>query len=318
MRMKSLAGAVLLLSATIINAAAQSDAYPSRSIRIVVPAASGGGIDPPARRLAEFLREHLGQPVIVDNKPGANGALAIGEVQRSAPDGYTLLMVNDAPLTVVPVLSKDAKYNAATDLTTVSVMAAGGCNVLVISADSPVKTLADFVALSKQQDITYATPSVGSPAHIGAEEFRRASGITMAQIHYKAAPPATLDVIAGRVTVFFANTVNAEGQIKAGRLRPLAVSTDKRCTSLPEVPTIAESGFPGFDTGKLWLGLFGPANLPVDVVARLSQALVAAKGAEPVRSGFLLTSTPFDPKGAAESKAFVVTDIQNMKARLKD
>lgn len=295
---------------------AQTDLYPSKPIRIVVPAAGGGGVDPTARRLGEFLSGALGQPVIIDNKPGANGALAAAEVMRAAPDGYTLLMTNDAPLTILPVISKEVKYDASRDLTAVSILGSGGCNVLVISADSPVKTLSDFIKLTQTDDVTYATPSVGSPAHIVSEEFIRASKVKMRPIHYKAAPPAMVDVMGGRVTVFFANTINADTHIKSGKLRPLAVSPAKRCATLPDVPTVAESGYAGFDTGQLWLGLFGPANLPAGVANKLAQAVATGRTTETLRAAFAATSVVYDPKSAAASRDFVAADVVAMKKRL--
>jgi tripartite-type tricarboxylate transporter receptor subunit TctC len=302
------------------TAFAQSGTYPSKVVRIVVSAAPGGGIDPTARQLAEYLKGKTGKSFIVDNKPGANGAIAIAEVTKAAPDGYTLLWVNDAPISIIPALSKDIRYDPSKDLTAISVVATGGCNVLVVGSDSPVKSLKEFVDFAKASPnaVTYATPSAGSPAHIVAEEFKKVSGIEMRPVHYKAAPLAIPDVITGRVTAFFANTINADPHIKSNKLRPLAVSSLQRCPSLPDVPTIAESGYPNFASGQLWLGLFAPAGTPSDVVDRIFDLIKDAPSSQPVRAAFLQTSTPIAPKPPQDSKAFVQADIDQMKQKLKD
>ncbi len=312
---------IILTTATfafaLVGQAAAQD-YPKDTIRIVVAAAAGGGLDPSARQLADAMKETAKVPVIIDNRPGANGTLAVAEVIRSAPDGYTLLFANDAPFTIVPILSKSVRYDRKRDLEDVSVLAEGGCNVLVVAADSPWTTLADFIAAAQKSpgQITYATPGVGSPAHISSEAFADATKVKLRAVHYKSAPEATPDVITGRVSAFFANTINAVPYISSGQLKPLAVTAAERCATLPDVATVAESGYPGFEAGRMWIGLFAPKGTPAEVIARVQDMVIQAKGAESVVNAFAMTSNTYAPLDPAASTLKIDADVAGMADRL--
>jgi tripartite-type tricarboxylate transporter receptor subunit TctC len=267
---KWLAGAVLC--AFSAGAAAQ---YPAKPIHIVAPSAPGDGSDLTARLISDKLSAVLGQPVIVDNKPGAGGVVGTEFAARQPADGYTLIMANAGSHAINAALYSKLSYDPAKDFTAVALVAVSP-NMMVVNPALPVKSVGEFIAYAKAHpgEINYASGGNGSSAHLSAELFKSMTGIQMNHVPYKGATPALTDLIGGQVQVMIGNLSPMLPHVKAGKLRALAVTTLKRYPGLPEVPTVAESGLAGFET-VAWFGLFAPAGTPKDIVNRLNREVNA-------------------------------------------
>lgn len=269
--------AVALLGLGAASAAAQS--YPSQPIRFIVGFSPGSATDLVARYLAEDLRQRLGQPVIVENRPGANGSIAATLVARAAPDGYTILISNASTMTTNHLLYKDIKYDPLVDLAPVA-MVISAPFVLVINPSNPktksVATFADFVKLAtaKPDAIDYGTGGIGNLAHLSFELLGTTIGARMVHVPYAGAAPAQAALLSGQVDAAF-DTPNALPLIQSGKLKALAVSTAVRWRDLPDVPTVAESGYPSFAT-SFWTGAVAPAKTPQPVIDTLYKAIMAA------------------------------------------
>jgi tripartite-type tricarboxylate transporter receptor subunit TctC len=258
----------LALLACAMPIAAQD--YPVKSVRILVGFAPGGGIDISARLLAPGLGTALGQQVIVDNRPGAGSNIAAELAAKAPPDGYTLLLASIA-LAINPSLYGKLPFDPARDFTPIG-QTGTMSNILVVHPVLPVGNVREFVALAKRQPgkLSYATPGAGSSAHLAGELFRKAAGIDMVIIPYKGGGQAVIDVIAGHVPVFFASVPVVMSHVKDGRFKALAVTTARRAAAMPDTPTIAESGYPGYEVNN-WYGLVAPAGTPRAVVERLAR-----------------------------------------------
>lgn len=259
------------LCASLLHA----QAWPTKTIKLVVPFPPGGSTDAVGRQLAQELTKLLGQPVIIENKGGANGNIGSDFVAKSAPDGYTLLAsgvgsnaINYSLYRTMPFSDKDFAH--------VSLLATGP-NVLVVNPDFPAKTFAEFIALVKASPGKYshASSGSGSSGHLAMKMLELASGISLVHVPYKGGGPAIMDTIAGQVPILFINQDNALPQVQAGKLRALAVASLERNPVYPTVPTIAESGFPGFSAVS-WFGLTTPAGTPKDVIQKLNEATTKA------------------------------------------
>jgi len=258
--------AALVFSILCLPALAQQ--YPAKPVRIVVPFAPGGGSDFIARFMAQRLTESLGSQVIVENKPGAGGVLGIEQGVKAPADGYTLTLIASS-YTVNPSIYK-LNFNPETDITPIIQMSQGPL-LVVVSPGVPVKTIKELIALAKAKpgEVTFASSGQGSVIHLATELFNTMAGTKMNHIPYKGTGPALTDTLAGQTNVFFSSTANAMPHVKAGKLRAVAVTTAKRIPALPDVPTVAESGVPGYDV-VLWHGLIGPKGLPRAVVDRIN------------------------------------------------
>jgi tripartite-type tricarboxylate transporter receptor subunit TctC len=275
MRLISALAAALAVVAGIGPAAGQSpDKYPDKPIRIMAPYAPGGNIDVTARIIADKLKDVLGVTVVVENKPGASGMIGSDIVARSAPDGYNLLVAANS-LVAVPAIYGNAPYNWKTAFQPISHIQAVPA-VLVVPPDSPIKTMADFIALGKDGKFTVADSGVGTTNHIAIELIGDATGTKYTLVHYKGSGQAQLDVIAGQVPAQVDQVNAVIGHIKAGKLRAIAVSSDKRVPQLPDVPTMTQSGVKGLETFTFstYTGLFAPAKLPPEILAKLNAAMV--------------------------------------------
>ena len=261
-------GAVGALAAMLCWAAGAQD-FPSRPIRLVVPQPPGGGTDILARNMAQKLTEVLRQPTVVENRAGATGNIGAELVAKAPADGYTLLMGQAGNLTINISLMAKIPFDPVRDFSPVT-MVASTPNVLVVHPSLPVRTVKDLIALAKAKpgQINYATSGIGSPGHLAAELLNKSAGIRLVHIPYKGAAPALLDVVAGNAHLYFTSAVSAQPFIPSGRLRMVAVASAKRSPSLPEVPTVAEAGFPEFDVSSWW-GVVAPASTPREVVMRL-------------------------------------------------
>lgn len=250
--------------------------YPDRPIRLLVPGAAGGGMDVVARLVANTMGETLKQAIVVENRPGAAGNIAVNQLAKSPPDGYTLVLGQTSQLAINPSLYGNLPYDPLKDFVPI-VLLADAPNVVIVPANSPIKTMADIVKTAKASpdglDVT--TPGIGTVSHLTAELFARSAGIKLRHIPSRGANSALMDVVAGRIPLMLSSIPTALGLINSGQVRPIAVSALQRSPVLPNVPTIAEQGYPGFNAGT-WYGLLVPAGTPSDVVKKLNDAGNAA------------------------------------------
>ena len=269
---------------TGMTALAQS--YPSKPIRIVVPYPPGGFNDTLGRTLAAKFTESWGQPAIVENKPGANTLIGSDFVAKSAPDGYTLLIVA-FPFAVTPSLIKNMPYDTLKDFAPV-VLAAQSPNILVVNPDLPVKSVGELIALAKAKpdSLSYASTGNGSSNHISMELFKSLAGVKLVHIPYKGSAPAVTDLLGGQVQVMFDNAPNVMPQVKAGRLRALGQSGLTRSSVAADLPTVAEAGVPGYEV-MVWFGLVAPAGTPREVVMKLNGEVLKILAMPDVRERFL-------------------------------
>jgi len=267
-----------VLSAAAVQAQTANTGYPSKTIKIVVPFTAGSATDIMARVVGERLGASLGQTVMVENRPGAGGTLGSAQVAKSEPDGYTLLVVSTGHV-VNPTLYPGLSYDTVADFAGVSPLAALP-SVLVVGAGSPIKSVAELItaAKAKPNTLNYASAGVGSATHVNAEKFRSVSGIQVTHIPFKGTPETIVETSSGRVDFMFTPVLASIPSIRDNRMRALAVSTAKRSGALPDVPTVAEAGVPGF-VFDFWIGLLAPAKTPRAVVNKLNAeiALILAQ-----------------------------------------
>jgi len=258
-----------------LSAAAADDNYPTRPVRLLVPFAPGGGADALSRIITPKMHDALGQAWVVDNRGGAAGNIAAETVAKAAPDGYTALMGFNTVLTVNPSLYK-LTYSVTRDLQPVTLLATAQY-ILVIHPSVAATNLKDFIALAKQKpgSLNYASAGVGSPLNLAAELFKKRAGIDMAHLAYKGGGPAAVAVLSGEAQVLFASVASSVPQVKAGKLKALATTGTKRSKVVPELPTIAESGFPGFEVSS-WYALLVPAKTPAAIVNKIRGAAIKA------------------------------------------
>jgi tripartite-type tricarboxylate transporter receptor subunit TctC len=251
---------------------ALAEGFPDRTITMVVPFAAGGSTDVVARIIAEKMSEDLGQQVIVQNVAGAGGNLGADNVARAEPDGYTILMGTVATHALNPLILKSTPYDPQKDFAPVSLLVVVP-NVLVVNPELPAKNVQELIALLKAEPDkwSYASSGNGTPLHLSGELFNAMAGTKMQHIPYKGAGPALTELLGNQVSIMFDNLPSSSPHIKSGKLRALAVTTAERATSFPDIPTIAESGVPGYET-YTWNALFAPANTPADVVAKLNDS----------------------------------------------
>ncbi len=283
-RRKLTAALVLGFNALLLGGVspALAQTYPSRPVTVVVPQAAGGGMDAIARAVTLKMGALLNTSFVIDNKPGAGGNIGAAQVVKAQADGHTILLGQTSQFAINPHLYTQMSFDPLKDLVPV-VMLADAPNVIVVGADSPFKTLADIVAAAKASKnmLDFATPGAGTPSHLIGEMFQDVAGIKLVHVPYKGAPAAITDTIAGRTAFMLSSIPSALTQIRNGKMRAIAVSADKRSPSLPDVPTIAEAGYQGFNAGT-WYGLFVPAKTPEAVIQRLNTAANEALKAEDV------------------------------------
>jgi tripartite-type tricarboxylate transporter receptor subunit TctC len=303
-----LTGAALLTAALVASQPTFAQTYPDHLIKIVVPTSAGGGNDAMARIVGNKLAERLKQPVIVENKAGANGAIAAEFVAKSSPDGYTLLFGYIATHGINPALSK-VPYDPVKDFAPIA-MIAEAQEVLVVHPSVKANTVAELIALAKAKpgSLSYASAGNGTAPHISGELFKRLAGVDLLHVPYKGSSPAVTDTLGGTTQLMFPSLVAANQFIKAGKLRALAVTGAKRSAMFPALPTIAEAGVPGFQITQ-WYGFFAPAKTPPAIVDRINRELVAIMKEPDTQKKFadqgadVVTSTP------AEFGKFVQSEL---------
>ncbi|NRF70550.1 tripartite tricarboxylate transporter substrate binding protein [Aquincola sp. S2] len=261
---------LLAITAATLTTGAFAQAFPSKPIRLIVPFPPGGGTDIIARETSQKVATATGWTFVIENKPGAGGNLGVDAVAKSAADGYTIVLGQTSNLAINPTLYAKMPYDSQKDLTPI-VLVANAPLVMVTSATSPYKTLADAVnaAKAKPGAVNFASPGNGTVAHLTSELFQKAAGVKTQHVPYKGAAQALTDVISGTVELYMSSVPTLLGQIKQGKLRALAVTSARRVDDLPNVPTINESGYKGFDA-VTWFGLLAPAGTPKDVIARIN------------------------------------------------
>ncbi|WP_454691494.1 Bug family tripartite tricarboxylate transporter substrate binding protein [Achromobacter aloeverae] len=280
------AAAGVIVAAVSGGAHAADTAYPSKPVTIIVPFGAGGVADAIARIVGQKLNEAWNVPVIVENRPGASGNLGMGQVARAAPDGYTLALAPAGNLTVNPLLYTNLNFDTARAFAPVTLLATSP-NILVVNPSVPAKDFKSFVeyAKSKPGNLNFASPGAGSGAHLAGELLNQVAGVKTVHIPYNGMAPAVTDVVAGNVQMMFAGVSTVLPFIRGGKLNALAIAGPKRLPQLPDVPTVAESGYPGFDVTS-WYGLVAPAKTPPEVVAKLQRDIAAALKDPAVRRKF--------------------------------
>jgi len=296
------------------GAIAQPAAYPNKPIRLIVPFPPGGGTDILSRLVAQKLTESVKWTVVPDNRAGAGGTIGIAEAAKAQPTGYDLVMGQKDNMVVAPWLYKNAGYDPTRDLVAVANVAYTPI-IIVTSASNPrFKTLGDVVTAAKAQPdtITYGSPGNGTTIHLAGEIFKTAAGIQIRHVPYKGSSPALMDVLAGNIDLMVSSVPSAMAQIKAGKLRPLAVTSAKRSTSLPDVPTVAELGFKDFDVST-WYGLFAPAGTPAAVVTQVNREVNRLLGTKEMQTAIYDQGAEPQPLSPEAFSAIVKTDYQKWK-----
>ncbi len=308
--------ALVAASALCVNASAQQ--YPSKPIRIVTPYNPGGTADIMARLVAQKLTEAWGQQVIVENRAGASGMIGADVVAKAAPDGYTLLAAYVTEIAIVPSLFPKAPYDPVRDFSPVALTALTPM-IWVMTPSIPAQNVKEFVALakSKPKSIAYASAGNGSPAHLAGELLQRAAGIELTHVPYKGGGQALTDTIAGHTALFFSSMPSAMPHVKAGRLRAMAVSSGKRSSAAPEVPTVAESGGFDFDIGA-WNGLFAPAGTPKDIVNRLNAEVTRALTASEMKERLSREGADTVAWSADQFRDFVLAEVAKFSRIIKE
>lgn len=270
---------ILMLWSFVNTAAAQApagkpgDGYPTKPIRFVVPFPAGGGVDIVARAIGQLLSDRFGQSVIVDNRPGAAGTIGLGVVAKSAPDGYTLGMVSEGNLAIAPALYRSLPYDPVKNFAPISLIEMTPL-ILAVHPSLPVKSIRDLIALAKANpgQFDYSSGGNGTAPHLAAEIFKTTANVKINHVPYKGGPPAITAVVTGEVFLMFANMLPAMPHIRSGRLRPVAVTSERRSLVLPDVPSIKESGMSDYQVVQ-WSGVLAPFGTPTSVVTRLSREI---------------------------------------------
>jgi tripartite-type tricarboxylate transporter receptor subunit TctC len=296
--MKSITHVFSALIVLLASAVAVAQPYPNRAIKVIIPFPAGGGTDIFARTVGQKLTENYKWTVVPENRPGAGGNLGIEAVSNSAADGYTIGLGQTSNLAINPTLYPKLPYEPAKDLAPIALVASSPL-VIVVAANSPFKTFADIAAAAKAKpdQITYGSPGNGTVAHLGMELLQKTAGINLQHIPYKGSAQALTDIVGGQIQIYASSVPTAMGQIKDGRLRAIAVTSLKRSASLPETPTIAESGWPGFEA-ITWFGFVAPAKTPAPIIKELNANINSILKMPEVRSklmgegGEILGGTP--------------------------
>jgi tripartite-type tricarboxylate transporter receptor subunit TctC len=297
--------------------AALAQGYPNKPIRVLIGYAPGGAADAGVRPLARALEPLLGQPLIIENRPGNAGGVAMEFMVRAPADGYTLYYFDSGPLTVAPHLAK-VGYNNITSFTHLGHVCGSG-SLLVVHPSTPFKSVADVVTISKREPSkwSYGTSGVGGPHHLSGEYFKSVTGANLLHVPYKGGGPAMTELMGGQIPIMFSSLGPAVGAVKGGKIRPLAVTSLQRSAAFPEVPTMDEVGLKGFDS-TAWYGLLGPAGLPPEVVTRLTQALAKAGADKELLAQINATGCDTEILTPAQTVERIKTDYAKWGAVVKE
>ena len=308
------------LACGLVWAAPQGHAaeYPTRPIKLIVPYAAGGPTDVLGRMVGDYLSRDLKQPVVVENKAGAQGAIGADAAARAEPDGYTLFFTAASIIVLNPLLYKKLPYDPAKDFRILALITDLPV-VMEVHPSVPAKTVAEFVAYAKQNPgkLNFGSAGTGGTIHLAGEMFKQMAGVDMVHVAYKGAGPALTDLLSGNIQLMFDTLGTALPPVKGGLLRPLAVSSAQRITELPDVPTMAESGYPDYAV-SVWYGVAAPSKVPGDVVQKLKASLDRALSDDTFRAALdKVGFAPLRPKSQAEIDKFVTTDRARWAAVIK-
>ena len=295
-----------------------AQAYPAKPIKLVVPFPPGGPLDLAGRAIGQKLQEAWGQPVVIENRPGAGGNIGADAVAKSAPDGYTLVMGALSTHAVNPHLFAKMPYDALKDFAPVTLVAVTP-NVLVLNPAVPAANVRELVALAKASPgkLSFASGSNGSAGHLAGELFKTLAGIDIVHVPYKGGAPAMQDLLGGQVQFMFDNLANSTAQLKAGKLKAFAVTTARRSAFAPELPTMAEAGVPGFDIST-WYGILAPAGTPPDIVKKLNAEIVRILATEDIRDKLKAQGAEPSPTSPEEFAAFIRAEWTKYAKIVKD
>jgi tripartite-type tricarboxylate transporter receptor subunit TctC len=297
-----------VLGAMASSSIVRAQAFPSKTVQIIVPNAAGGVNDVLARIIAQRLQVQLGKPVVVENRPGAGGDIGTESVLKADPDGHTLVMGSIA-LTLKPALYKTLRFDPRTEVTSVARLA-NQPMIIVSKPDLPVSSLDDFIQLAKANPgkLSFGTPGPGTPQHFGAEMLCAQTGLKMIHVPYRGAVPAMTDIMSGQIDLYYATETSAGAHIAAGRMKPLAVTGDRRIATFPELKTIVELGLPKASIG-IWYGLFGPPKMPESVLGRLATELKTMSETEDYRDRLAKLALQNTMSSPQELKAQIEREI---------
>ncbi|MCE2948511.1 MAG: Bug family tripartite tricarboxylate transporter substrate binding protein [bacterium] len=306
----STCAASLALVIACSSAAAQD--FPNRPVRMVVPFGAGGVSDIIGRTLASRMQEGLGQPIIVDNRGGAGGSIGSDIVAKAQPDGHTILLGSNGTHAIVPYLYKNLRYDPIKDFTPVAMIAITP-TVLAVNPELPVKSVKELIAYARAKPgaLSFGSSGIGSTSHLAGEMLGALGGVTLTHVPYKNASAAYPDVFAGRVPMIFDSVVSMTQHLKAGKLRPLAVTTPKRVATLPDLPTMAEAGLPGYAI-TLWIAMFGPGGMPPAITTRLNKEINRVLTLPEVRDQMAAQGSEVTPGAPADLLAAVKVDLKRM------
>jgi tripartite-type tricarboxylate transporter receptor subunit TctC len=309
---------VLVTCLSLAESQAQTANYPDKPIKMLVGFSAGGGTDVVARILAQKMSEGLGQTVVVENRPGASGMIAGEAVAKSAPDGYTLMMGSQTTFAVAPTLYRKTSFDPARDFAGVA-MSAISPLILVVHPSVPAQTVADVIAMAKAKPaaVNFGSGGLGTTPHMTGELFLSVAGIKMAHVAYRGEAPAINDLIGGQIPLMFANLSAVIGNIKAGQLRALGVTSVKRSPTVPNVPTLAESGLPGFEAAT-WFALVAPAGTPADVRARLNSEVRRVLDLPDVRQRFADLGMTAEESTPESLDAYIKSEIAKWTKVIRD
>lgn len=309
--------ATAALSASVAPMWAQAQAYPTRPLRLIVPFPPGGSTDIYARVIAPKLGEALGQQVVVDNRAGAGGAIGAELAAAAAPDGYTIWLGQTNNLAIGPAVRPKNAYDPLRDFSPLTLLMKAP-QVLVVNADSPIATVKDLIAAAKKNPggLTYGSAGIGSSGHINGVLFNQAAGVDITHVPYKGAAPAMIDLRGGRIALIATSLASAAALMKDGKIRPIATTGAKRARMLPDTPTVAESGLPGYEMSS-WHGMLAPAKVSSDIVTRLNHEIVRVLALPDVQGKLLSEGGDITPTTPQEFAAFLKSEVEKWSKILK-
>lgn len=307
---------LMVLSLCAVSLPASAAGYPDHAIKMIVPFAAGGGTDVLARIIAQNLNSKWGQPVVVENQPGASGSIGTRAVMKAAPDGYTLLMASTGAL--MAVSGGESSFDVNKVLTPI-VIGAAPPYLLVVNPSLPVKTTADLVRLGKEkpEGLTFGSSGVGAASHLSGVLFASDAGIKLLHIPYKGTGPAVTDLLGGRIDMIFAPGPVVQQFVQSGQLKALGVTDTKRSKFYPDIPTVAESGVPGYESVG-WFGLLAPAKTPPEIVRQINEAIVAAMDTQEFRDHLATLGAEPKPQTPEEFGRYINADVAKWSKLVKD
>lgn len=317
-RIFALRAAVATAALALGAGAPRAATWPDKPITVIVPASAGSSLDQNVRRAMEEVGKLLKQTVVIDNRPGGGGAIAMPLIARAAPDGYTLGLGNTAALAITPEINPKARYDPLKDFEFIARFT-NQPNVLVVRNELPIKTVAELTQYLKKNPgkLFLGSQGNGSTGHLSGEMFKKLAGVDYVHVPYRSGPPAVQDMLGGRVDLMFENIATIEGQVESGKVRALAVTSAKRNPRFPALPTMQEAGVAGYDVIS-WVGLIAPAGTPTEILARLNEALNAALKVREVNSFITTRGGVVDGGSAAAFKSFVASERTKWQRLIKD